>query len=333
MRPGWARGCALACLLWLCASDRAETAPRAPTAAVKVHGLGASAALLGQLTLDLSMLGLTLQWSRGAPNEEALLDALEASGGLVALAFRPEGLLLAERDPRRVTFESLDWRKDAGLEHARIVAQRVVELVRARLRDDGSVPTTPEQGSPEVRVVEDAVASAQPRSLGAFVGSGVQGATGGLPWQASGVLGARIGSGVWDLRGEAWVPLHEPVFATEEGQVRVGTTSFFLGVSRGSQEPAQRWQPRFGADVGLVRLSVEGEAVAPFVSGRDALIRLAGRIHGGVRVQLSRQFALDLGVHAGGAGASAKVDVADRTAARFGPWLLGGYLALELTAP
>ncbi len=327
----------LGLLAWPCRSFAAENAGQTTRPLVAVTGLASDHPLAGQLALDLSMLGFAVQLLADPADETTLLASLNAAA---VLSFQREGLAIATEDSPQGSFEVVDWQSEPTLEQARITSQKVVELLRAKLR------RLPNQAAREVAApAVQAEVKPRPATLTPapspqrlwFVEAGPSAlhSPGGVPAQVSAMLslGTEGPSAAWRWQLSTWLPLSQAELSAAEGESRASAWAGFVTLSRLLSGPPVRLRPYVSASAGVVHLRLTGEAQAPFVSAADNVTRAAALFQAGLLWQLSPRWHLRPHGFVGTVGPAIAVEFAGREVANFGQTMFGGGLALGYVLP
>lgn len=335
----WALVGLLGLLTWQTRGLAAENGGQTTRPLVVVVGLGGDHPLAGQLALDLSMLGFAVQMlAAPAQDETAPWASLNAAA---VLSFEREGLTIATEDNPQNGFEAVAWPRESTLAQARITSQKVVELLRAKLRrlpadEEAATEKEPGVAAQIAKPATTASSTANPQNTW-FVdaGPGALHSLGGVPTQVSAMLslGTQRRSAAWRWQLSAWLPLSQPELSAAEGASRASAWAGFASVSRLLRAPNARLRPYVAVSAGLVHLRLAGEAQAPFVSASDNVTRVAVLFQVGLLWHLSQRWRLRPHAFVGSVGRSIAVEFADRHVADFGQTMLGGGLALECRLP
>jgi hypothetical protein len=333
--PKWALVALLALLAWQSHGLAAENAGEATRPLVAIVGLGNDHPLAGQLALDLSMLGFAVQMLADPAADEATV--LASYNAVAVLAFQRDGLALATKDDPQSSFQELAWPREATLAQARITSQKVVEVLRAKLRRlpaDEAAPEVAPPGKPvDIQPPTSASTTSPQRVWFVDAGPGVLHSLGGVPTQVGAVLSLGTHGSTWRGQLSAWLPLSQAVLSAAEGESRASAWAGFATLSRLLRAPTARLRPYVAAAAGVVHLRLTGEAQAPFVSANDNVTRVAVLFQLGLLWRLSQRWHLRPHAFVGSLGPAVAVEFAGRQVADFGQTMLGGGLALEYRLP
>ncbi len=341
IRAGWAAASTLLVCLLVAPETRAEAGSR-----VAIVGIAPGHQLTRQLRAELSMLGFEVVVSGEGEKVETWkqLQSLARELRVAAAIWLPSAdeprleIWVVDRVTGKTVERTVQGPRGVDPEADRVIAMRVIELLRASFRELELSDRPPEQSEVQpTAAVRGLAAGAKPRPRAVprfFVNVG--------PWLALspgglGPLGGlRLGSR-WLVYGRLGLELHLllPAVGTsieaEEGSARVFLGSVAVGPSYLLTDPAGSWHLDLGAGSGTALLPMRGEAEGIW-EGRTRIatsIPVYGRA--GIAVRIAReQLRLRLDIQSGALIPAATVRFAGREVARWGEPFVVASVLLDL---